>query len=90
MSSDELATIAQKAAHGGLFLFVGNVLSTVILAVGIIIVARLLGPSDYGLYTLALVIPLLLVSLSDAGMSFALVRCRLGLESRATIAEHTG
>ena len=74
MSSDELATIAQKAAHGGLFLFVGNALSTVILAVGIIIVARLLGPSDYGLYTLALVIPLLLVSLSDAGMSFALVR----------------
>jgi O-antigen/teichoic acid export membrane protein len=46
----------------------------VILAVGIIIVARLLGPSSYGLYTLTLVIPTLLVALSDAGMNLALVR----------------
>jgi len=74
MSSDALTTIAQKAARGGLFLFIGNASSTVILAVGIIIVARLLGPADYGLYNLALVIPLLLASLSDAGMNFALVR----------------
>jgi len=74
MSSDELTTIAQKAARGGLFLFIGNTSSTVILAVGIIIVARFLGPSSYGLYTLTLVIPTLLVSLSDAGMNLALVR----------------
>jgi len=74
MSSDELSTIAQKAARGGLFLFIGNASSTVILAVGIIIVARLLGPSSYGLYTLAVVIPTLLISLSDAGMNYALVR----------------
>jgi len=74
MSSDELTTIAQKAARGGLFLFIGNTSSTVILAVGIIIVARLLGPSSYGLYTLTFVIPMLLVSLSDAGINFALVR----------------
>lgn len=89
MSSDELATIAQKAAHGGLFLFVGNALSTVILAVGIIIVARLLGPANYGLYTLALVIPFLLASLSDAGMSFALVRlpARLRAEGNYTKAD---
>jgi O-antigen/teichoic acid export membrane protein len=74
MSSDELTTIAQKAARGGLFLFIGNTSSTVILAVGVIIVARLLGPSSYGLYVLATVIPLLLVSLSDVGMNFGLVR----------------
>jgi len=81
MSSDELTTIAQKAARGGLFLFIGNASSTVILAVGIIIVARLLGPSSYGLYTLAIVIPMLLVSLSDAGMNFALVRLPARLRS---------
>jgi O-antigen/teichoic acid export membrane protein len=74
MSSDELTTIAQKAARGGLFLFVGNASSTVILAVGAIIVARLLGPSSYGLYTLTIVIPSLLISLSDAGINFALIR----------------
>ena len=58
----------------GLFLFIGNTSSTVILAVGAIIVARLLGPFSYGLYALAVTIPTLLVSLSDAGMNYALVR----------------
>jgi O-antigen/teichoic acid export membrane protein len=86
MSSDELTTIAQKAARGGLFLFFGNASSTVILAVGIIIVARLLGPSSYGLYTLALVIPTLLVSLSDAGMNFALVRLPARLRAEGDFA----
>jgi len=81
MSSDELTTIAQKAARGGLFLFIGNASSTVILAVGAILVARLLGPFSYGLYTLATVIPMLLVSLSDAGMNFALVRLPARLRS---------
>jgi len=57
-----------------MFLFIGNASSTVIQAVGIIIVARLLGPSSYGLYTLAIVIPMLLISLSDGGINFALVR----------------
>jgi O-antigen/teichoic acid export membrane protein len=74
MSSSELTAMAQKAARGGVFLFVGFASSTVILGVGIILLARLLGPSSYGLYTLALVIPTLLISLSDAGMSYALVR----------------
>jgi O-antigen/teichoic acid export membrane protein len=74
MSSDELTTIAQKAARGGLFLFVGNTSSTVILAVGAIIVARLLGPFNYGLYSLTIAIPILLVAFSDAGMNYALVR----------------
>jgi stage V sporulation protein B len=81
MSSDELSIIAQKAARGGLFLFIGNASSTVILAIGIIIVARLLGPSSYGLYTLTIVIPTLLISLSDAGMNFALVRLPAKLTS---------
>jgi O-antigen/teichoic acid export membrane protein len=81
MSSDELTTIAQKAARGGLFLFVGNASSTVILAVGAILVARLLGPFSYGLYTLAFAIPALLVALADAGMNFALVRLPARLRS---------
>jgi O-antigen/teichoic acid export membrane protein len=74
MSTDELTTIAQKAARGGLFLFIGNASSTVILAVGAILVARLLGPFSYGLYTLTVAIPVLFVALADAGMNSALVR----------------
>jgi O-antigen/teichoic acid export membrane protein len=81
MSSDQLTTIARKAARGGLFLFIGNASSTVILAVGAILVARLLGPFSYGLYTLTVTIPLLLVALADAGMNFALVRLPARLRS---------
>jgi len=80
MSSDELAAIAQKLARGGLFLFIGDTSSPVILAIGAIVVARLLGPSSYGLYTLALVVLTLLTSLADIDMNYALVRlpARLG------------
>ena len=74
MSSDDLTTIVQTAARGGLFLFIGSASSTVIMAIGGILVARLLGPSSYGLYSLSLVIPTFLVSVSDMGMNFALVR----------------
>jgi len=81
MPSDELTTIAQKAARGGLFLFIGNASSTVILAVGAILVARLLGPFNYGLYTLSVAIPVLLVALADAGMNFALIRLPARLRS---------
>jgi O-antigen/teichoic acid export membrane protein len=86
MSSDDLTAIAQKAARGGLFLFIGNTSSTIILAVGAIIVARLLGPSSYGLYTLAIAIPTLLVALSDVGMSSALVRLPAKARSEGDLA----
>jgi O-antigen/teichoic acid export membrane protein len=81
MSSDELTGIAEKAARGGLFLFVGNTSAIVILAIGSIIIARLLGPSGYGLYTLTFLVPSLLVSLADAGMSYVLVRFSAKLRS---------
>ena len=89
MSSDELARIAQKAARGGIFLFVGQAVSTMVLAVGIIVVARLLGPSNYGLYTLSIVIPTLLISLSDLGINSALIRlpARLMAEGNYTRAK---
>ncbi len=74
MASDELTEIAGTAARGGLFLFAGNTASTAILAIGVIVVARLLGPLNYGLYTLTVTIPVLLVALGDLGMNYALVR----------------
>jgi O-antigen/teichoic acid export membrane protein len=81
MSSNELTEIAGTAARGGLFLFAGNTASTVILAVGAIVVARFLGPLNYGLYTLTTTIPLLLVALADVGMNSALVRLPARLRS---------
>jgi stage V sporulation protein B len=58
----------------GMFdLFIGNVSYTLLLAVTAIIVGRILGPSDYGLYTVALIVP-----------SFLFTAIRLGMDSAAT------
>lgn len=71
---EELAEMAEASARGGFFLFTGNALSLVTLAVGSIIVARLLGPENYGLFALALVVPSILGGLIDLGVNPALTR----------------
>ncbi|SRR5579875_491891 len=47
--------LKQRAASGAGHLFIGNTLSQIIQGLGIILVARLLGATNYGLYTLLLV-----------------------------------
>lgn len=47
------ATITQGTYH----LFIGNLFSTVALALTSIVVGRLLGPDRFGLYTIALIVP---------------------------------
>ncbi len=69
--SDELAGIAEDSVKGGLLLFAGNTLSTLILAVGSIVVARFLGPENYGLNSLSLVGPTLLLGLVDFDVNSA-------------------
>jgi O-antigen/teichoic acid export membrane protein len=81
MSTDQLTRAAHEAARGGLFLFIGNTSSTVILALGSIVFARLLGPSNYGLYMLTFFLPSVLVTLADAGMNNVLVRFSAKLRS---------
>jgi O-antigen/teichoic acid export membrane protein len=72
--SNELGEVARVSARGSFLLFIGNASSTIILALGSIIVARLLGPENYGLYTIALITPSIFVALSDIGISSALTR----------------
>ena len=83
---EDLVDIAENTMRGGFFLFAGNVLSTMILAIGSIIVARLLGPENYGLYSLALVVPSILVGLIDLGVSSAMTRfsAKLRVEGKNT------
>lgn len=87
--SDKLTEIAEDSARGGFFLFTGNALSLIILAVGSIIIARLLGPENYGVYSLSLVVPSILAGLIDFGISSALIRfsdwCLLGLSTLETL-----
>jgi len=72
--STVLSDIAKASARGSFFLFLGNTSSTIILALASIVIARLLGPENYGLYTLAMVAPSFLIALSDIGISPALTR----------------
>jgi hypothetical protein len=63
--SDRLEELARDSAVGGFSLFLGEAYSTIVLAVGLILIARLLGPDGYGLYTLAFVVPLISVNLIE-------------------------
>ena len=72
--STELSDIGKASARGGLFLFLGNASSTIILALASILIARLLGPESYGLYALAMIAPSFFITLSDFGISPALTR----------------
>jgi O-antigen/teichoic acid export membrane protein len=65
---------AKQAAAGGILVFIGNTSSTVVLSVASIIIARLLGPSEYGMYSIALITPSLLFLFTDFGVNPALVR----------------
>ncbi len=72
--SKKLFTIAEDLTRGSFFLFTGNSLGTFITMIGFIIIARFLGPSNYGLYSLSLGIPTLLAYIVDCGLNYALVR----------------
>lgn len=71
---NEVIQIAEHSARGGYYLFIGNTLSTGILAISSIIIARLLGPADYGLFSLSIVVPSLLIGLIDVGITSAITR----------------
>jgi O-antigen/teichoic acid export membrane protein len=66
--------IGKVSAKGSFNLLWGLVASTVISAVGTIFVARLLAPSEYGIYTIALTAPNLISNFTDWGVGQAMVR----------------
>ncbi|MGC9069220.1 MAG: flippase [Thermoprotei archaeon] len=65
---------AKTAAKGSILVFVGNTLSTFILMIASIITARLLGPSNYGLYSIILIPISFSLLFTDFGVRFALTR----------------
>jgi len=83
----EIDRVAVKAASGGVILTVGNFAHAAISAVGSIVVARLLGPTDYGIVSIALIYPTMFSGLTGLGLSAAIMRyASLGDTSRALIA----
>ena len=68
------ADMAKVSLKGSFHVMWGLVASTVISAVGTIIIAGLLGPADYGLYSIALTAPAIIVLFRDWGVNFAMIR----------------
>ncbi|MCX8188483.1 MAG: oligosaccharide flippase family protein [Nitrososphaeria archaeon] len=72
--SENLSNIIEESARGGFFLFIGYFMSLVILALGSMIVGRLLGPEGFGIFSLAFVVPTLILGFLDPGVGAALTR----------------
>lgn len=70
--TDELSKAAEESARGSFFLIAGKATSTIILAIGSILIVRFLNPELYGQYSLALVLPQLLYIFADLGISQAI------------------
>ncbi len=66
--------MAKVSVKGGFHLLWGLAASTVITSIGVIVLGRLLSPSDFGLYTIALIVPNLVQNFRDWGTSYALVK----------------
>ena len=68
------AEMARVSAKGGIHLLWGLVASTVISAVGTIFITYILGASNFGLYSIALVAPTLIATFRDWGVNSAIVK----------------
>jgi len=70
----ELIEYAKLSAKGGIELSVGMVISTALTAIGTIIVARLLSPEEYGLFTIAMIPATMIGLFRDWGVNSAITR----------------
>ncbi len=66
--------IAQRSARGSFALFAGNFLSTAVSFVAIVLITRLLGASNYGAYTLCVLLPNLLLNVLGFGVNSGVTR----------------
>ena len=66
--------IARRSTRGSFALFAGNFTTTAISFVAIVIIARLLGPSQYGVYTLSILIPNILLNFLGLGVNSGITR----------------
>ena len=66
--------IARVSAKGGFNLLWGLVVSTIISAVGTIVIADILGAKKYGLYLIALTAPNLISTFRDWGVTTAVIK----------------
>lgn len=79
--------MARVSAKGGFHLLWGLVASTLISAIATIVIARLLGPANYGLYAIALTAPNLISTFRDWGVNTAMVKYSAQHNSEQNVAK---
>ncbi len=77
--------MAKASVRGGFHVMWGLFVSTIISAVGAIILALVLGENNYGLYAVVLAAPTLIGLFQDLGVNYAVTRysARLNAENKA-------
>ncbi len=83
--TNDVSKVTEDSARGGFFLFSGSAIATVIMAISSILVGRFLGPELYGQYNLVLVIPTLLVLLTDFGVNVGITKFAASLRAEGKI-----
>ena len=73
--------LGKTSAKGSFHLFVGVTVSTMIMAVGTIILARLMTQSEYGLYSIALIPSSMMILFRDWGVNSAITRYTASLRA---------
>jgi len=72
--SQSFPDMVRGSARGSLVLIIGQVITTIISALTIIWIARVIGSTNYGLYTIALVPVGIAMLIQDFGMNAAMMR----------------
>jgi len=71
---DSIDDFTSMPVRGSFTLFIGNTIGLIVNAIGVILVARMLSPSEYGLYSVTFVLPGFFLLFSDWGINAALTR----------------
>jgi len=79
--------LARVSAKGSFHLLWGLVASTLISSIGTIIIARLMGPDNYGLYNVALAAPNLISTFRDWGINTAMIKFSAQFNSENSVAK---
>ena len=74
--------IGKTSATGSFQLFIGVAVSTVIMAVSTIILARLMSPEEYGLYSVALIPSYMIILFRDWGVNSAVIKYSATLKAQ--------
>lgn len=82
---DSLTNLGEESTRGSFILVGGVVIATIISAVVSILVARFLGPEDYGIYSLSLVVPQIFFLVTDFGIREGIIKFTIEAEKKGQI-----